>query len=248
MLMRETLVRQGGWLFRWRSYVLFGLAPLFVLAISVPEPIEARFGPSWDCAYEAACIALAFLGLAVRAFTVGHVPAGTSGRNTHGQVAETLNTTGAYSLTRNPLYLGNAIIYMAIALFCQDPVLAVAVALFLVLYLERMIACEEAFLAEKFGPGYLAWARDVPAFFPRLSGWRAAALPFSVRNVLRREYSGFFAIVATFFVIDQARELLVEHRDTADPAWLFALAGGGIVYLALRTLKKQTRLLAVPGR
>ena len=54
------------------------------------------------------------------------MPAGTSGRNTAKQVADTLNTTGLYSLTRNPLYLGNAVIYMAIACFLQNVWFAVA--------------------------------------------------------------------------------------------------------------------------
>lgn len=137
---------------------------------------------------------------------------------------------------------------MAVASFCQDIVLAVAVPLFLVVYLERTIACEEAFLAEKFGPDYLAWARDVPMFFPRFAGWRTPGLPFSARNVRKREDSGFFAFIATFFVIDQARELLVEHREAADPVWLATFAAGAVVYLALRTLKKRTQLLSVQGR
>ena len=81
-----------------------------LIIVTQPEPIETNFGQTADMHYEAACIALAFVGLAIRVFTVGFVPAGTSGRKHDGQIAETLNTTGIYSLTRNPLYLGNAVI------------------------------------------------------------------------------------------------------------------------------------------
>ncbi|MGC9453013.1 MAG: methyltransferase family protein, partial [Oceanipulchritudo sp.] len=42
---------------------------------------------------------------------------GTSGRNTKQQVAYSLNTTGFYSVVRNPLYLGNFFMYLGIALF-----------------------------------------------------------------------------------------------------------------------------------
>ncbi|MGB8874133.1 MAG: hypothetical protein WCC75_12145, partial [Desulfobaccales bacterium] len=45
----------------------------------------------------------------------GLPPRGTSGRNTQGQVAETLNTTGIYSLVRNPLYLGNFLIWLGLS-------------------------------------------------------------------------------------------------------------------------------------
>ena len=244
----ETMARQGSWLFRWRSYVILVFAPLAMLIIIQPEPVETHFGQFADTLYESACIALSFIGLGIRAFTVGYVPAGTSGRNTAKQVARSLNTTGMYSLTRNPLYFGNAIIYMGVALFLQNIWFAILMLLFLVVYLERIIATEERFLSETFGQPYADWAARVPAFFPKLSGWVPPALPFSLRNVLRREYSGFFGIVATFFVLDSSREWLSEGRTAVDTDWLAALTVGAAIYVLLRSLKKHTRLLHVDGR
>jgi protein-S-isoprenylcysteine O-methyltransferase Ste14 len=247
-MIADSIARQGSWFFRWRSYVLLGFAPLVFLIITQPEPIETRYGHRADTLFESACIALAFLGLAIRAYVVGHVPAGTSGRNTAKQVADSLNTTGLYSLTRNPLYLGNAVIYMAVGCFLQSVWFAVLMLLFLIIYLERIIATEEKFLAEKFGDDYQNWTAEVPAFFPRLTGWRAPELPFSIRNALRREYSGLFATIAVFFVLDQSREYLAESRTTIDPDWLAALAMGALAYVLLRWAKKRTRLLNVAGR
>lgn len=244
----DSLARQGRWFFRWRSYVLLGFSPLIMLIIAKPEPIEANFGQLADSTYEAACIALAFVGFAIRVFTIGFVPAGTSGRNARGQIADTLNTTGLYSLTRNPLYLGNAVSVMAVALFTQDFYFTLLMLLFLIVYLERIIATEESFLTQKFGDAYQRWSAETPAFLPRLSGWKRPELPFSLRNVLRREYSGFFAIIAIFFVMDQSREVLAEHVTTIDPSWLAALIVGAVIYLVLRTMKKRTRLLNVAGR
>jgi len=247
-MIADSIARQGRWFFRWRSYVLLGFAPLALMVVMQPEPIEAAFGREADTLFESACIALAFLGLAIRAHVVGHVPAGTSGRNTVRQAADTLNTTGLYSFTRNPLYLGNAVIYMAIAFFLQNVWFAVLMLLFLIIYLERIIATEEKFLMGKFGDDYHHWAAEVPAFFPRTTGWRTPELPFSFRNVLRREYSGLFAIVAVFFVLDQSREYLAESRTAIDPDWLAALAAGALAYVLLRWAKKRTRLLDVAGR
>ena len=247
-MIADSIARQGSWFFRWRSYVLLGFAPMVLLVVTQPEPIETSFGQLVDTLFETACIGLAFLGLAIRAHVVGHVPAGTSGRNTAKQVADTLNTTGLYSLSRNPLYLGNAVIYMAIACFLQNVWFAVLMLLFLIIYLERIIATEEKFLAEKFGDSYRTWAAEVPAFVPRRTGWRAPELRFSIRNVLRREYSGLFAIIAVFFVLDQSREYLAESRTVLDPDWLAAFAVGAFVYVALRWAKKHTRLLNVVGR
>ncbi len=55
---------------------------------------------------------ISFFGLALRVIVVGHAPYGTSGRNTREQVADTLNTTGMYSIVRHPLYLANYLIIL----------------------------------------------------------------------------------------------------------------------------------------
>jgi protein-S-isoprenylcysteine O-methyltransferase Ste14 len=246
-MIADIIARQGNWLFRWRSYVLLGFAPLFIVAVLQPEPIEHAFGEAADFLFEGLCTAIAFLGLGIRIFTVGYVPRGTSGRNTKGQIASTLNTTGMYSLTRNPLYLGNAIIYMAIAMFTQSLTVVIAMGLFLVIYLERIIATEERFLSERFGETYLGWAREVPAFFPRFTGWVAPALPFSLVSVIRREYSGLFAIIVVLSLIELGRDIF-EGKSQFDAAWMIALVAGTAAYLAIIALKKGTRLLDVRGR
>ena len=246
-MIADIIARQGSWLFRWRSYVLLGFAPLFIVALLQPEPVEHLFGEAADFVFEGLCTAIAFLGLGIRVFTVGFVPRGTSGRNTKGQIASTLNTTGMYSLTRNPLYLGNAVIYMAIAMFTQSLTVVIAMALFLVIYLERIIATEERFLAEQFGETYLAWARDVPTFLPKFTGWVAPALPFSIVSVIRREYSGFFAVIVVLALIELGRDLF-EGESQLDAAWLITLLAATVAYLAIIALKKGTRMLDVRGR
>ena len=247
-MIANTIARQGNWFFRWRSYVLLGFIPLGIYAISFPEPIETLFGSTTDSAWEIGCILIAFLGLGIRAMVVGQTPAGTSGRNTHGQVAEVLNTTGLYSVTRNPLYLGNAVIYMAIALFTQSVIFVLVMGLFLVLYLERIIAAEETFLANKFGNPYREWTARTPVFLPDFSLWQPATLPFSIRNVLKREYSGFFAIIAAVTLIDYAHEAFGEGETLMGLAWATFFAAGAVIYVTLRGLKKQSRVLHVEGR
>ena len=148
-MIADFMARQGNWFFRWRSYVLLGFAPLALLVVMQPEPIETTFGQLADTLFESACIALAFLGLAIRARLGRRRASGHVRPNTATQVADTLNTKGLYSLTRNPLYLGNAVIYMAIACFLQNVWFAALMLLFLIIYLERIIATEEKFLAVK---------------------------------------------------------------------------------------------------
>ncbi|HRO11651.1 isoprenylcysteine carboxylmethyltransferase family protein [Amaricoccus sp.] len=249
MLLDVRMRDSGERLFRRRSYVLLIFLPLVGLAVWRGEPLERALGHGWGDLYEAACVALVAAGLGLRAFTVGFVPGKTSGRNTGGQVARELNTTGIYSLTRNPLYLANCMSYLGVMLFTQDLLLSLAFGFFLVVYYERIILAEEAFLLAKFGDAYRAWAAEVPVFLPRLRGWKRPALPFSLRSVLRREYPGWLAAVFALALIDVLADLgTEEHQGLADEAWLPTLGVFALVWLSLHLLNRRTRLLRVPGR
>ncbi len=249
MLLSERMRDSGAHLFRWRSYVLMIFLPLIALAIWRGEPIERRLGEGWGNAYAAACCLLVLAGLALRAFTVGFVPRKTSGRNTEGQVASALNTTGIYSLTRNPLYLANCTAYLGIMLYTQDLLLSFAFALFLVIYYERIILAEEDFLAERFGSEYRAWAAEVPVFLPRFHGWRPPALPFSLRSVLRREYPSWFSAVLMLAAIDiGADRFTPEDEPLSREPWLVAVAAAAVLYLVLHAVNRRSRLLRAPGR
>lgn len=53
-------------------------------------------------------IYVGLFGFLIRIYTIGFTPKNTLGRNTkEEQIAGELNTKGLYSLTRNPLYVGN---------------------------------------------------------------------------------------------------------------------------------------------
>ena len=184
MALREQFESTGNWLFRWRSYLPIALGGIFLLALREYE--YPGQNEKLDHLWEVLCLLVSFLGLGIRIFTVGHTPAGTSGRNTKNQIAETLNTTGIYSIVRNPLYLGNFFMGLGIALFAHLWWLTLIYVLVFWLYYERIIFAEEAYLRNKFGNQYLEWANWTPVFIPKFSQYRNANLPFSLRNVLKR--------------------------------------------------------------
>ena len=172
MLTRERMESQGDFLFRWRGLLPLVFLPWLALAVSRGEPIELAWGDFAGDAVATLAALCVLAGIALRAAAVAFAPRGTSGRNTRGQIAESLTTTGVYTLTRNPLYLGNCMIYVGLALLSQDLVLTAVMALALALYYERIILAEERFLEAEFGARYTEWAARVPAFLPRLTGWR----------------------------------------------------------------------------
>jgi Zn-dependent protease len=85
-------------------------------------------------------------------------------------------------------------------------------------------------------------------FIPRFSGWERPDLPFSWRTVLRREYTGLFAVILALTAMETTGDLLAEGEVVIGAGWAAVFALGLAIYLILRSLKKYTRLLHEPGR
>ena len=199
-------------------------------------------------AWQMLCLAVSFTGLAVRIITVGRAPLGTSGRNTREQVAITLTTAGIYSVVRHPLYLGNYLIFIGMALWPHVWWLAVLTSCLFALYYERIMLAEEAFLRERFGDAFETWARATPAFIPKPRGWKPSPVSFCWRTVAQREYNAFLLIIGVFFLFDLIGDSFAERKFHLSYGWFFFFLAGFVIFATLRTLKKRTRLLHVEGR
>ncbi len=250
MALIEEFDKSGNWLFRWRSYlplVLYVLASA-VIVFELDEDMRV-----FDTTWAWGCLAVSFFGQIIRAITVGFTPKGTSGRNTkEGQVAETLNTKGIYSTVRHPLYLGNFFMWLGIIIYVGNWWFTVVCSLLFWVYYERIMFAEEFFLRNKFGNTYLQWAAKTPAFWPSFSKWESAGWNFSLKNVLKREYNGFFAIFLSFALLDILKNYIhfgfTTPKDLITPFWMYALIIAFIIFITLRSLKKYTRVLDVKGR
>lgn len=246
MALKEEMERQGNWLFRWRSYL--PLLFLVMVLIVMKRNHDLGHGELGSRAWEFICLAVCLLGLGIRVFTIGYTPRGTSGRNTKTQIAETLNTSGMYSIVRHPLYVGNFLIWFGIALFPYSVWVALISIFIFWIYYERIMFAEEAYLRKKFNGVYEEWAAKTPAFIPRFRDWKKPTLSFSLKNALRREYSAFFAMIFTLFLLKTVDGFLNQNRLIFDKPWLMLSLFGFTVWLTLRTMKKKTRWLNVEGR
>ncbi len=246
MPLQDELEKQGKWLFRWRSYLPLLALPLVLAALKDADYLERVFGETTEELWHIVCFALSFLGLVVRGMTVGHAPKETSGRNTKKQKAKTLNTTGMYSIMRHPLYFGNFLIMLGIAMFLGVWWLPAFAILIFWLYYERIMIAEEQFLKSKFGDHYLEWANRTPLFLPDFKKWQKPELPFSFKTVLAREYTGLFVLTTSFALLDNLEDILIDNA--IDLPWVFIFAVGFILYALLRFLKKRTRFLYIEGR
>ena len=246
MPLKEEVERSGNWLFKRRSWlplVLYGFA-LLVMYFYAESTHACISNWKWGLF----CLGVSFLGLLIRALTVGYTPKGTSGRNTEKQVADSLNQTGIYSLVRHPLYLGNFLMWLGLFLYIGIWWFVLICCLAYWLYYERIMYAEEAFLTRTYGQLYEDWAKHTPAFLPALTGWKASPASFSLKNVLKREYNGFFAMLFSFSALNAISYFFFERRFYMDTVWQLVLLIGAGLFVLLRFLRKNTKMLDEPGR
>jgi len=103
---------------------------------------------------------IALVGVLVRAWASGHI-----------MKNDRLATTGPYAHTRNPLYFGSFLISCGFALAAHWSLLFAVAAFFLLIYAPTMER-EKANILGRFPDTYPEFARNVPAFVPRLTPWR----------------------------------------------------------------------------
>jgi len=250
MALQEEFEKQGIWLFRYRSSI-----PLIILVIGsiliirtdiYPETFVLK-GTSYEIYYEMFSLFVSLLGLVIRIYTVGHTPVNTSGRNAKWQIADSLNTTGIYSVVRHPLYLGNFFMWLGPALLTGNLWFVVAFCFFYWVYYERIMYAEEQFLRRSFGEIYTDWAKDLPAFFPSFKNFKKPSLPFSWRKILKKEKNGIAAVFLIFAVFDIIGEL-IKGETNYNYFLIVSCILTALLYLVLKYMKWRTNLLNEPGR
>jgi len=234
----------GDFLFKWRNYVFPALlVPLFLLFI---PPAEYLGSESIEDGKDILAILLVFAGLGFRTATIGWAYIKRGGLNKR-VYADKLVSGGFFGLSRNPLYIGNMMIYAGLfALHGHPVVMVVGIALYFGIY-RTIIAAEEYYLANKFGPDYADYCARVPRWLPDFSNYGQATngMSFSAVRAVAKDYSTIFnACLAIWFV-----ELIERYR--ADPSAPFtpATEAGTVVILVLlgavlviKAMKKTGRL------
>jgi protein-S-isoprenylcysteine O-methyltransferase Ste14 len=128
---------------RWRVRTGYPVAVLF-LALAAPTARAIAIGA-----------AVAFLGLAIRAYASGYL-----------RKDRELATTGPYARTRNPLYFGSAILAAGFVIAGNSIWAGGLVALYFGVFYYAVMRNEEDDLRERFGAPFDEYAARVPLFFP----------------------------------------------------------------------------------
>jgi protein-S-isoprenylcysteine O-methyltransferase Ste14 len=239
------MVAAGNLLFRYRN-VLFPL--VMVLLIVAFPPMPALGNPQADLALDIAGMLIALAGQTLRAAVIGFAYIKRGGVN-RAVYADGLVTEGFFTLCRNPLYLGNLLVYAGLLVVYHNPWVYALGGGFFVFAYRAIVAAEETYLGAKFGAQYAAYWHNVPRWWPRWSSLHevSAGLKFSWARVIVKDYSTACAWVLTLLILLSYQAV---HRLGWDAAHglLSAYSIAAIVVLTLtgaaRAAKKSRWLRA----
>jgi protein-S-isoprenylcysteine O-methyltransferase Ste14 len=173
---------------RWRVRLSYPLA-IVLLWLAQPTP------PAIVCGAFVGAI-----GLIVRAYAAGYL-----------RKQQVLTTGGPYAYTRNPLYLGSAILAAGAAIAMRSWLSAFLLAAYFALVYAAVMKREEQELRIQHGAAFDQYARSVPLFLPRLTPNLStpAAGAFSFAQYKRnREYRaaiGFLLLLVLLWEIWRLR-------------------------------------------
>jgi protein-S-isoprenylcysteine O-methyltransferase Ste14 len=147
----------GGWLFRHRTAIPIPLA-IAVLGLRIGEAPRSNLLIGLG-------IGLTAIGEAIRLWAVHHI--GTVSR-TRSERLGPLIASGPFARVRNPLYLGNIVLWAGFAVAARLVWLAPLIVLLLAVEYHAIVRWEEQLLEKRLGDDYRTYTARVPRWIPNL--------------------------------------------------------------------------------
>jgi protein-S-isoprenylcysteine O-methyltransferase Ste14 len=155
----DTLRRIGAWLFRHRTSIPL---PIAVALLLIPASTSPSFLSTSQFRLGVLIVAA---GEAIRLWAVHHI--GAISRTRSDRLGP-LIATGPFAFVRNPLYLGNILLWVGFALSAHLLWLAPIIVGLLAFEYHAIVRWEETLLAERLGDPYRRYMQRVPRWLPRL--------------------------------------------------------------------------------
>lgn len=200
--MKPTMIRIGNFFFKYRNK----LFPLIILVLfALQPPSETLLSSKYLASIKDwVAMLIAISGLALRGLVIGYAYIKRGGMNKQ-VYAENLVTEGLFGVCRNPLYVGNVLIYVGVFMLHGAPLIMLSgIAAFLFIY-QCIVYAEEAYLEEKFGEGYKNYCRDVSRWGINLRRFKASTegMSFNFGRAIQKDYS----TIATTFIMLAVTEI-----------------------------------------
>jgi protein-S-isoprenylcysteine O-methyltransferase Ste14 len=155
----DTTTRIGGWLFRHRTSLPL---PVAIVILAVPAGPASRTPLLvWSG------VLVTLLGEAIRLWGVHHI--GVISR-TRSERLGPLIDSGPFALVRNPLYVGNTLLWIGFALTAGLAWFAPIVLVALGAEYHAIVRWEEQLLESRYSEEYRDYVSRVPRWLPRVFG------------------------------------------------------------------------------
>lgn len=113
---------------------------------------------------------------------------------------DTLAKQGPYELTRNPLYFGNFILGLGIAIAGNTVYTYAIFFLYYLLFFPLLMIIEHRRLKQKFGKEYEEWSRNSHSFIPKIK--RVKSFNFNISFYMKnKEYKVLFFSLFTIAIL-----------------------------------------------
>ena len=236
---RRWNIAAGNFFFRYRN-ALFPIVFAAVVPFLRPHVIV---DPEVDRALIGCGVLIAWLGEALRLTTIGFEYIERGGKNKQ-VYASRLVQGGVYSLTRNPMYVGNLLITLGVSMAAGSYWIYLLIVPFFLFVYASIIMAEEAYLRGRFGSDYEAYCAQVSRFLPSMRRWRSAfdGLRYNWRKAIRQDMSTITGLLVGLDLIALWRTYYLRGWDAAvaqaplTAAWLAVILAG---FAWLHTLKKR---------
>jgi len=183
------MTRIGGWLFRRRTWLPLPLAVVILALASRRVSMAVMIGG----------VAVVVAGELVRLWSVRHI--GVISRTRSDRLGPVISS-GPFALMRNPLYLGNILLWCGFALSAGLPWMVPIALLLLGFEYHAIVRWEEALLEERRGEDYRAYVARVPRWIPTLRPRGVLAPPsFAWGQTFFSERGTILAIAAGYLVL-----------------------------------------------
>lgn len=227
-------VKIGNFLYRHRSFTPI---PIIIVVFIIFKPIDLA---EKNIIINLVGFLISLSGEIIRILSVGYAHTGTSGREPYLR-ADNLNINGIYSIVRNPLYIGNFIVFTGLVTIFSNIIVVLIFGIFFILQYYFVILAEENFLKDKYGKEYENYCNGVKRIIPTFSSYKKNQNLLNLKKIIFKENDSIFNMMLMFVLL-----LLYKERvftGTLRNPFLYIIPGVVLIlgYISVKIVKKRTR-------
>ena len=191
----KNKIKIGNFLFKYR-----GIIPVpFILIVLIfgSLPIALKFGHRFIISFF-----ISLLGEFIRFLVAGYAKGETSGRGSN-LAADFIVDYGLYSFIRNPLYIGNFLIFFGFMLYSGNLLFLIFGTIFFFLYYYFIVIAEENFLNNKFKDKFEEFRKNTGRFFPKNFKYKKPPYGYNFKQAIFREKDTIFIWIVSYLLLHE---------------------------------------------